>query len=177
MSRTALLAGHGSHISPETAGIVWEQVDKLRALGIADEVTAAFWKETPSFHGVIDTLAADDITILPLFTAQGYFTQTVIPAEMGLNGRVTKRGGRVIRYAPTLSEHPYLADVVSRRLEAAMQALDSTPETTAVAVIGHSTRRNRESRLATEAQAERIRASGIAAEVQAVYLDDQPGIA
>ena len=88
MTGTALvLAGHGSHISPETAGIVWEQVDKLRALNVADEVTAAFWKETPSFHQVIDTLTADDMTIVPLFTAQGYFTQTVIPAEMGLTGR------------------------------------------------------------------------------------------
>ena len=43
MPNTALvLAGHGSHLSPDTAGVVWEQVDKLRALKVADEVTAAF---------------------------------------------------------------------------------------------------------------------------------------
>ncbi|HVU10623.1 MAG TPA: CbiX/SirB N-terminal domain-containing protein, partial [Phototrophicaceae bacterium] len=71
MPRTALiLAGHGSHISPNTAGVVWEQVDRLRTLNVADEVTAAFWKETPSFHQAINTLDADDITIVPLFTAQ-----------------------------------------------------------------------------------------------------------
>ena len=42
-------------------------------MNAADEVTAAFWKELPSFHTVIDSLEADEITIVPLFTAQGYF--------------------------------------------------------------------------------------------------------
>jgi sirohydrochlorin ferrochelatase len=84
MTTALILAGHGSHISAETAGIVWRQVDKLRAMGVADEVTATFWKETPSFRGVFNSLSAQDVTVVPLFTAQGYFTQTVIPAEMGI---------------------------------------------------------------------------------------------
>lgn len=175
MTGTALiLAGHGSHISPETAGIVWEQVDKLRALNVADEVTAAFWKETPSFHDVIATLAAEDVTILPLFTAQGYFTQTVIPAEMGLTGRVTQRDGRTIRYAPTLSEHPFLARVVRSRVADALARSGAAPSDVAVAIIGHGTRRSAESRRATEEQAEAVR--DLAAETLAVYLDDSPSI-
>ena len=70
MTTALILAGHGSHISPETAGIVWEQVDTLRALRVADEVTAGFWKEMPTFHQVIGTLAADDITMVALRRAQ-----------------------------------------------------------------------------------------------------------
>src|SRR5688572_3717410 len=104
MGKTALiLAGHGSHISPETAGLVWRCVDAMRLWGAANEITAALWKETPSFHEVFNTLTADEITIVPLFTAQGYFTQTVIPAEMGLDGPVTVRDGRTIRYTEALS--------------------------------------------------------------------------
>jgi sirohydrochlorin cobaltochelatase len=176
MTHTALiLAGHGSHISPETAGIVWEQVDKLRALHVADEVTAAFWKEMPSFHQVIGTLAADDITIVPLFTAQGYFTQTVIPAEMGLTGTLTQRDGRTIRYAPTLSEHPHLSQVVRGRVESALAQSGANPAETAVVLIGHGTRRNPESRTATRAQAEAVR--DMAAQSLAVFLDDTPAIA
>ena len=35
MSRVALiLAGHGSHISAETAGVVWRYADRLRRLGV-----------------------------------------------------------------------------------------------------------------------------------------------
>ena len=175
MPKTALvLAGHGSHISPETAGIVWEQVDKLRKRNIADEVTAAFWKETPSFHQAIDTLAADDVTVVPLFTGQGYFTQTVIPAEMGLSGKLTKRDERTIRYTPTLSEHPHLARVVRQRVSEALEQSGADPSEVAIAIIGHGTRRSTESRRATQEQADQAR--DLAAESLAVYLDDSPSI-
>lgn len=177
MTTALVLAGHGSHISPETAGLVWQHVDRLRAMHIADEVTAAFWKEMPSFHTVFASLEATDITVVPLFTAQGYFTQTVIPTEMGLTGQLTECDGRMIRYARTLSEHPYLGQVVQQRIEQAMRLLDTAPDQTAVAVIGHSTKRNPESRIATEAQAEAVRKMGVAREVVALYLDDTPEIA
>jgi sirohydrochlorin cobaltochelatase len=177
MPKTALiLAGHGSHVSSQTADVVWRHVDALRAMGVADEVAAAFWKEMPSFHAVLNTLTADDVTVIPMFTAQGYFTQTVIPAEMGLRGALTHRNGRLIRYTRTLSEHPYLSQVVRQRVEDAVHLLGCSTQQTAVAIIGHSTRRNPESRKATEAQAAQIQKLGIAAQVEAVYLDDSPGI-
>jgi sirohydrochlorin cobaltochelatase len=177
MKTALVLAGHGSHISPETAGLVWQHVDALRAMNIADEITAAFWKEMPSFHTVFASLEATDITLVPLFTAQGYFTQTVIPTEMGLTDTITRRDGRTIRYARTLSEHPYLGEVVKQRIEQAMYLLGTSHEQTAVALVGHSTKRNPESRKATEAQAEVVRQSGAASEVVALYLDDTPAIA
>jgi sirohydrochlorin cobaltochelatase len=177
MTTALVLAGHGSHISSRTAGIIWEHVDALRTMGVADEVTAAFWKEMPYFHTVFRTLTADDITVVPLFTAQGYFTQTVIPTEMGLTGAITQLDGRTIRYTRTLSEHPYLGQIVQQRIQDAYQILQTPPYQTAIAIIGHSTKRNPESRAATEAQAAQIRALGLAAEVQAVYLDDTPEIA
>ena len=120
MTRALVLAGHGSHISPNTAGILWTLVDELRALGVADEITAAFWKEAPSFHQVFDTLTADDVTIVPLFTARGYFTLTVIPAEMNLDGAVTVRDGRTIRYTRPLGDHQHLSQIVRTRVEQAL---------------------------------------------------------
>ena len=176
VSTALILAGHGSHISPNTAGLVWRHVDRLRVMGVADEVTAAFWKEMPSFHQVLNTLTADDITIVPLFTAQGYFTKQVIPTEMGLQGALTVREGRTIRYARTLAEHPYLSTVVESRVRQALADFALNPTETAVAIIGHSTRRNPESRVATEAQAQRLRDLNMVAQVQAVYLDDSPEI-
>src|SRR5579864_4708638 len=178
--RTALvLAGHGSHLSPETAGVVWQHVDTLRRSGVADEVTAAFWKEAPSFHDVFRTLTADDITVVPLFTARGYFTQTVLPAEMGLTGPITHMDERTIRYARTLGEHPHMASFGIQRVKQCLANIGTNipSDQVAVAVIGHSTRLNPESRRATEAQAESIRAAGIVGEVVTVFLDDAPEIA
>ncbi|MFN8528773.1 MAG: CbiX/SirB N-terminal domain-containing protein [Anaerolineae bacterium] len=104
-----ILAGHGSHISPNTAGMVWDLVDGLRAADVdftANEITAAFWKEMPSFHQVLNTVTATDITVVPIFTANGYFTQTVIPSEMGPYGQhyQTERADHSL-CTPPLSEH------------------------------------------------------------------------
>ncbi len=177
MTKTGiLLAGHGSHISPNTARLVWACVDQIRQLNIVDEVSAAFWKEQPSFHEAIHSFTADDITVIPVFTTRGFFTQQVIPAEMGLQGKITRQDRRTIRYTRTLSETPFLSEMTRRRVEETLQTYNLQPEQCAVAIIGHSTRRNPESRKATEAQAELIRSAGLAAQVVAVYLDDSPEI-
>lgn len=166
MSTGLVLLGHGSHISPNTAAVVWEAVDALRALGIADEITAGFWKEQPAFSRVLHTLNATDITLLPMFTAQGYFTRQVIPAEMSLTN--------ALRMTKTLGEHPYIAEIVQNRAQAALTQWRLSAESVALAVIGHGTKNNPTSRAATESQAEKLRALGLAREVVAVYLDDDP---
>lgn len=176
MKTALILAGHGSHISPATAGLVWQQVDVLRAAGVADEITAAFWKETPSFATVLHTLIAEDITIVPLFTAQGFFTRNVIPSEMGLTGTMTQHNGRTLRYTRTFGEHPYLRQIVRRRVEDMLPEIDAASGDVGVALIGHGTKRNPTSRAATEAQAQMLRDLNIVREVVAVYLDDTPAI-
>jgi sirohydrochlorin cobaltochelatase len=175
MGSALILVGHGSHISPNTGGLVWRHVDYLRLCEVADEVTAAFWKEKPSFAEVLETLTAERLTVVPLFTSRGFFTQSVIPAEMGLTGQLTVRDGREIRYAAPLNEHPYLSKVVRMRVDSVRTMFGLPLDRTAVAVIGHSTRRNPESRRATEAQVARLQGDGL--EAWAVYLEDSPAIA
>ena len=177
MSRAALvLAGHGSHISAETAGVVWRYVDRLRHLGVADEVTACFWKEPPAFSQVLHSVAAAEVVIVPVFTAQGYFTRDVLPAEMSLTGALTLRGKRRLHLTPTVGEHRLLDDIVDGRLREMIAAFGLEPEYTAAAIIGHGTPRNRNSRAAAKTQADRLRALGWLKEVVAVYLDDEPAI-
>ena len=177
MSGIALiLAGHGSHISANTAGIVWDCVDRLRGLGVADEITACFWKEAPAFSAALDTVIADDVVVVPLFTARGYFTSQVLPSEMGLSGALTRRGQRRIHLTPSLGEHERLDAIVDRRLQAVIERHALPGAQTAIAVIGHGTRRSRQSQDTARQQADRLRAIGWASEVAAVYLDDDPDI-
>lgn len=176
-SQTALvLAGHGSHISPSTAGLVWRYVDRLRAQGIANEVTACFWKEQPSLHEGLDSLAADDITIIPVFTAQGYFTRQVVPAEMGLDGPVTQRGNRIIRYGKTLGEYHALAGVVYQRVTDTLSRYQLDAQQTTVAIVGHGTKRSYESQQTTRDQVQQLMQRGLVADLLDAYLDDDPDI-
>jgi sirohydrochlorin cobaltochelatase len=177
MTKIALiLAGHGSHVSPNTAGVVWSYVDQLRAWGVADEITACFWKEQPAFNQALDAILADHVVVVPVFTAQGYFSKTVIPTEMTLDGAITKRVGRIIHYTPTLGEHPAMRDAVQRLVAETLEANQLDPKAVAVAVIGHGTPRNPNSRDAAREQADLLRQQNVVAEVVAVYLDDAPFI-
>ena len=177
MSGTALiLAGHGSHVSANTAGIVWSAVDRLRRWGVADEITACFWKEAPAFSNALDTVEAENVVIAPVFTARGYFTSEVIPTEFGLAGNPTIRAGKTIHLTRPLGEHPHLESIVERRLRAIVDQHALSPEKTAAAIIGHGTSRNRQSRDTARHQAKRIRELNWLGEVVDVYLDDEPDI-
>jgi sirohydrochlorin cobaltochelatase len=176
MTSALVIAGHGSHLSPYTAAPAWQHADAIRAMGVFDEVTCAFWKEMPSLHRVLATLTADDVTIVPLFTSQGYFSRTVLPTELGLDGPVTVRGERTIRYTETVGQHPHMTDVVRSRAESVLTQYSLDPSRTALVLVGHGTRRDRESAVATQRQAEIIRAEARFAEVAALYLDEPPEI-
>ena len=177
MSGVALiLAGHGSHVSPNTAGIAWRYVDRLRRSGVADEVTACFWKEPPEFSSVLTTVKSTDIVIVPLFTAAGYFSAEVLPTEMGLAGGLTEVDGARIHLTPALGEHPLMDSIVETRLRGALARHGLAPSETAAAIIGHGTGRSPRSRDTARHQAERIRGLRWFNEVVDVYLDDEPDI-
>ena len=177
MSGVALiLAGHGSHVSPNTAGVVWRYVDRLRGSGVADEVTACFWKEPPEFSQVLATVESKDVVIVPLFTASGYFSAEVLPSEMGLEGQLTRRQGARIHLTPALGEHPLMETIVETRLRDAVARHGLAPCETAAAIIGHGTGRNPRSRDTARHQAERIRGLNWLNEAVDVYLDDTPDI-
>ncbi|PJF23399.1 MAG: hypothetical protein CUN56_01175 [Phototrophicales bacterium] len=169
MTTALILVGHGSHISPHTAGWVWSYVDQLRAWGVADEITAGFWKEQPNLWQVADTVLADEVVIVPVFTAQGYFTRQVIPAEMRLHERR-------VYYTRTLGEHYAVTNIIIELIQSTLTKYNLQPSQSAVALIGHGTKRNPESRTATKQKAAYLRGINLVSQVIDVYLDDEPDI-
>ena len=176
MTLALILAGHGSQISPHTAGTVWRYVDALRQEGVADEVTAAFWKEQPEFSQVLKTVTSDTVVIVPLFTSSGYFVRQVIPAEMGLDGAVTVKNGRTIYLTRTIGEHPAIADVVLKRVRDVIEQENLSSQNTSVAIIGHGTPRSNTTQETSRHQADILRDKEIVSQVMEAYLDDDPDI-
>lgn len=176
MSIALVLAGHGSHLSPNTAGVVWNYVDQLRQRGIVDEVTAAFWKEHPEFSQVLKTLTSETVIVIPLFTASGYFSQQIIPFEMQLTGNITKLDNRTVYYMLPIGEHPTITSVVIKRVQDVVRQYDLPKYDTAVAIIGHGTKRNKTTRDTTKVQVAAIEQANLAAIALDAYLDDDPNI-
>lgn len=169
MSRALLLLGHGSHLDANSSEPVRAHAARIRAMGAFDAVRAAFWKEEPSFARALDGLDVEEVVAVPVFISSGYFTESVIPRELGLEGAITLRDGMRIRYTPPIGADAVLANVVAQR---AME-VGAGPED-AVAVLGHGTPRNPNSERNVYLQAEMLAASGRFAEVVTVFLEQEP---
>jgi len=143
----------------------------MRRAGQFDEVRVAFWKEEPALSRALDGCDSDDVTVVPVFISSGYFTEEVIPREMGLTGRMSRVDGRTVRYTAPIGGHPSLARVLATRAREAGAATSD-----GVAVLGHGTGRTANSERNVFAQAEALRATGEFAEVEAVFLDQEPSM-
>jgi sirohydrochlorin cobaltochelatase len=116
-----------------------------------------------------------EIYVVPNFISEGYFTKTVIPRELELEGPLTRRGGRTIHYCDPVGNHPRMTDLLLRR--AAEVAPGVPPAETSLFIVGHGTDLNDNSAAAAKREVERIAARGLYAEVLNAYMEEDPLIA
>lgn len=181
-----VLVGHGSTLNAESAAPTYQHADALRARGMFSQVIECFWKIEPSICGVLRGVFARRVFIVPLFISEGYFTEEVIPRELGLsNGtpgfaRVQQRGEQIIHYCGPVGSHPSMTDVILERARAITAAFPfpAIPRTadTALFIAGHGTGNNENSRKAIEVQVERISRTGLYAEVHPIFMEEDPRV-
>jgi sirohydrochlorin cobaltochelatase len=182
-----LLIGHGSTLNADSAGPTYQHAAELRKRRIFARVSEAFWKQEPGIRSVLAGISEPRIFAAPLFISEGYFTEDVIPAELGLRApeastfpRVQRRGDQLLTYCSPVGTHPKMTEVILARAGEVVSRHPfpraPRPEETALFIAGHGTDRNENSRRAIEAQAELIRLSGRYAQVQAVYMEQSPRI-
>ena len=176
--KALVIIGHGSHLNGDSSLPVYEHAERIRAESPEeyDEVVECFWKEEPSMRHVLDTLESDEVYVVPAFVSKGYFTEQVIPRELGLDGEVTHRNGKTIRYAGPLGTFELMSDVILERTTDLMR--DKSPESgkTTLVLLGHGTDLNKNSSGVIYLNAERIREGGEYDEVEVGFLDQEPEI-
>lgn len=170
-----VIAGHGSTQNPDSCLPTLAHAETIRRRGIFAEVATCFWMQQPSFRDALDLVKSRVIYVVPNFISEGYFTRTVIPREMGLDGRQTVRNGRTINYCEPAGKHPHMTELLMR--EARSVAPDVAPEATSLIIVGHGTGRDSNSAEAARFQAARISAAGSYGEVVAAYMEEPPLIA
>jgi sirohydrochlorin cobaltochelatase len=173
---TALvIVGHGSHLNEDSSLPVYEHAARIRETGEFDEVVECFWKEEPSMRHVLDTVESEDVCVVPAFISEGYFTQQVIPRELGLEGPLTTKGGKTIRYAGPLGTFEGMPDVILERTGDLMRGKEVSGRT-ALVLLGHGTDLNKNSGGVIYLNAERIRERGVYDLVEVGFLDQEPEI-
>jgi sirohydrochlorin cobaltochelatase len=167
-----VIVGHGSTLNPDSSAPTHEHADAIRTRKIFDEVTACFWKEEPSMREVLRMIESDDIYVVPDFISEGYFTRTVIPRELGLDGPVTSRGARTVKYCEPVGSHPRMTEALLKR---AQEVAPDVPKTeTSLVIVGHGTALNDNSAAAAKEQVHRIAALNRYGEVLAAYMEEPP---
>jgi len=182
-----VLLGHGTTQNENSAAPVCQHAAELRRRGIFAEVREAFWKQEPQVKQVLAAIFASRIFIVPLFISEGYFSEEVIPRELGLSlsndpvSRITHRASRIIHYCKPIGTHDSLTNVVLTRARDVAERFPfprvPKAKDTTLFVAGHGTERSDHSRKAIERQVELICALNLYADVHAVFLEEVPPIA
>jgi uroporphyrin-III C-methyltransferase len=149
------------------------RAEALARRGVADRVVAAFHQGSPGFASALDELDAEEVLVVPFFTSEGYYTRRVLPEALRQSARFDPRR---VRQAPALGVHPAMAGLVADRARAVAAHYELPLDQTTVIVVGHGTRRHRQSRAATLALASALAERRIGAEVAAAFLDDAPPV-
>ena len=124
---------------------------------------------------VLDTIESEDVYVVPAFISEGYFTQQIIPRELGLEGPLSKKGERTIRYAGPLGTFEGMPDVILERTDDLMRGREVSGRT-ALVLLGHGTDLNKNSGGVIYLNARRIRERGIYDLVEVGFLDQDPEI-
>ena len=180
-----VLVGHGSTLNAESAAPTYQHADELRRRKIFVQVVECFWKIEPSICGVIRGVFAPRVFIVPLFISDGYFTEEVIPRELGLCAkefpRIQQRGAQTLHYCGPVGTHDSMTEVLLARAREVVEKHPfpraPRPEETTLFIAGHGTGNNENSRKAIERQVELIRAGNIYAAVHPIFMEEDPRIA
>ena len=111
---------------------------------------------------------------MPVFMANGYFTDRVVPRELGLDGRRTVRGGRRIHYCPPVGTDPRMAQIVLYRAAEVVSRPDEVRSKVTLLVLGHGTDRHPRSADTTLSLVGRLRNEPGYERVVPAFLDQKP---
>src|SRR5205085_11739998 len=109
-----VLIGHGSTLNAESSAPTHQHAEELKRRNIFGQVLTAFWKEEPAICAVLRAAYLKHVFCVPVFISEGYFTEEVIPRELGFAAcaRVMRRGEQTICYCGPIGTHDSMTEVL-----------------------------------------------------------------
>ena len=173
-----LLLGHGSTLNADSSAPTYQHAEEIRRRGVFAEVHVAFWKEEPHFREALRQTRLRQVYVVPNFISSGYFTEQVIPRELGLTGPVTHLGDQNIFYCQPVGLNPEMTEALLRRagdvIAASAEKISDPVKTACLFICGHGTSLNDNSTKIIHEQARLIRARGLYADCQPVLMEQPP---
>jgi sirohydrochlorin cobaltochelatase len=178
-----VVLGHGTTQNAGSAAPVYQHAAELRRRKIFAAVREAFWKQDPHIKAVLAGLSFPHVFIVPMFISEGWFSDEVIPRELGFaSGRstITHQLSTWI-YCLPVGSHDSMTRVLLARAREVVEKFPfpraPKPKDITLFIAGHGTEKNENSRRAIEHQVELLRALKLYGGVQSIFLEESPRIA
>ena len=169
-----VLVGHGSARHPDSAAPILALAEGLRRRGPWAEVAAVFMKQAPPLDQALALVTAPVVVVIPVFAGKGYYTDTLIPRGMGLDGAVTIRDGRTILYTSPAGGNPRIPGLMACRADGVARDGGWSPGQTSLLLIAHGSSRPGGAGETPRAIAAAIAAHDHFAEVRLTFLEQEP---
>ena len=166
-----ILAAHGSRRNTQANTLVYQHVARLKDIYGFPTVKAAFNQGTPHYGEVLDSLTVNSVTVVPLFSSDGYFSRTVLPRELSLNRRYSQIRLHLTESVGTQAQIPALAH---RRILELLRHFQLKAQQTSLIVVGHGSQLHPASSESTHLLVDHLRKAKVCQEVQAAFLDESP---
>jgi sirohydrochlorin cobaltochelatase len=173
-----LLLGHGSTVNADSSAPTYQHAEEIGRRRLFAEVCVGFWKEEPNFRQALRQTQRRRVYVVPNFISSGYFTEQIVPRELGLEGEITRRENQEIIYCEPVGLHPSMTEALLRRarevVAASGETIENAAATTCLFICGHGTSFNDNSTRIIHDQAAIIRARGLYADCQPVLMEQAP---
>lgn len=182
-----VLVGHGTTLNEASAAPVYQHAAEIRRRKLFAEVREGFWKQEPKVTGVIESVSAAKLFIVPFFISEGYFSENIIPQALGFHfksgsreGRAVQRGRQAVYYTLAVGSHERMTEVLLERAQGVVRQFPfprtPQPKELTLFLAGHGTAQDAQSRAVVDRQVDLIQAKNIYAAVHAIFLDEEPRI-
>ena len=178
---TLVILGHGTEQNEDSAKPVQLHAEELRRRNVFAAVREAFWKQNPQIKTVLAELATPRVFVVPLFISEGYFSEQIIPKELGLDEhRKLISQSSTIHYCLPVGTHAAMTGVIQDRARGVVEKFPfprlPKPKDITLIIAGHGTERSATSRKSVLRQVELLCTMDIYAAVHAVFMDEDPRI-
>jgi sirohydrochlorin cobaltochelatase len=165
-----VLIAHGSVAAKNSNQPLFDLADRISQSGRFDVVTPAFLNGQPAITNVLDGLPPGDVVLVPVMTSEGYYL-SALPDKLLQNSCPERFRFFVTR---VVGLHDDLAGLISQRISMFHHRYRSPESDTTVVVVGHGTRRNKNSALATLRMTNQLIRIHPNLKFESAFLDQEP---
>lgn len=132
-------------------------------------VSPAFLDGTPDIRTIADELVHQRILVVPFMASEGYYTNVVFPQALS-------RKDKTLVITEAIGADPRIAQLVGKRISELADQRSFDFSDTTIVVVGHGTRKNKNSCRTTIELVKRLRISSPGMKIEFAFIDQNPSL-